>query len=61
MNSRFPQDLPIPEKFLESQKYSVNLYKKKYVQVPREICYTSTGERCDNYNKQLADSYPVRC
>ena len=31
-------------------------------QVPREICYTpSTGERCDNYNKQFADSYPVRC
>ena len=31
-------------------------------QVPREICYNpSTGERCDNYNKQLADSYPVRC
>merc|ERR1712025_557774 len=32
------------------------------VQVPREICYNpSTGERCDNYNKQFADSYPVRC
>jgi len=32
------------------------------VQVPREICYNpATGERCDNYNQQLSDSYPVRC
>ena len=34
MNSRFPQDLPIPEKFLESQKYSVNLYKKNMFRFP---------------------------
>merc|ERR1712032_1155663 len=41
---------------------SLNPEYNSPVQVPREICYNpSTGERCDNYNKQFADSYPVRC